>query len=273
MIRSRALRLTTRSRTIGKAAARHGSISMTSPVVNLRMWSWQVAVPSWGPWAWPLIIIPQEPQMPSRQSCSKATGSWPALMSRSLSRSSISRNDMSSLTPAMSYSTIWPAAPGPGWRQMRSFRSRVLTCSSAGEVDVVEGQRFLVEDRLGAGAGVLPGGAVGEAVVVPQRLPFLGLVLDPEVAAARLLPVQGVAADEDGEVEEVVDPARLLQRLVERVGRARHPQVAVELAPQGRDLGDGLLQALPGAGHAAVVPHDLAHLAVEVVDRARALGR
>src|SRR5438309_1360467 len=193
MIRSRALRLTTRSRTTGKAAARHGSISMTSPEENFRMWSWQVAVPSCGPWAWPLIISPQEPQMPSRQSCSKATGSWPWAMSRSLRRSSISRNDMSSLTPGTSYSTI--------------------------------------------------------------------------------APVEGVGAQQPGQLEEGVGPARLLQRLVERVVGAQHAQVAVELHPQGGDLGDGLLQALLAAGHAAVVPQDLAQLAVQVVDRAGAADR
>src|SRR5205807_10143605 len=66
------------------------------------------------------------------------------------------------------------------------------------------------------------------------------------------------------------DPARLLQRLVERVVGAQHAQVAVELHPQGGDLGDGLLQALLAAGHAAVVPQDLAQLAVQVVDRAGA---
>ena len=59
------------------------------------MWSWQVAVPFCGPWAWPLIIIPQVPQMPSRQSCSKAIGSSPSAISRSLTTSSISRNDIS----------------------------------------------------------------------------------------------------------------------------------------------------------------------------------
>ena len=77
-MRSKALRLTTRSFTTGKAAARHGSTAITSPSVNLRMCSWQVAVPRWGPWAWPLIIIPHDPQMPSRQSCSKAIGSSPS---------------------------------------------------------------------------------------------------------------------------------------------------------------------------------------------------
>ena len=70
---------------------------ISSPSQNLRMCSWQVAVPFWGPWAWPLIIIPQLPQMPSRQSCSKAIGSSPSAMSRSLRMSSISRKDMSGL--------------------------------------------------------------------------------------------------------------------------------------------------------------------------------
>ncbi len=60
---------------IGKAAARHGSIVMWSPSSNLRMWSWQVAVPRCGPCACPLIISPHEPQMPSRQSWSNEIGS------------------------------------------------------------------------------------------------------------------------------------------------------------------------------------------------------
>jgi hypothetical protein len=72
-------------------------MKISSPSANLRMCSWQVAVPFWGPWAWPLIIIPQLPQMPSRQSCSKAIGSRPDVTSRSLTMSSISRNDISGL--------------------------------------------------------------------------------------------------------------------------------------------------------------------------------
>ena len=61
------------------------------------MWSWQVAVAFCGPWARPLIITPQVPQMPSRQSLSKATGSWPESLSCSFNRSSISRNEASVL--------------------------------------------------------------------------------------------------------------------------------------------------------------------------------
>ncbi len=68
MIRSKVERSTMRSLMIGNALARQGSTTIVSPSVNLRMWSWQVAVPRWGPWAWPLIMIEHVPQMPSRQS-------------------------------------------------------------------------------------------------------------------------------------------------------------------------------------------------------------
>ena len=71
-------------------------MSMTSPSANARMCNWQVVVRS-GPWARPLMTTPQEPQMPSRQSWSKATGSSPRTTRSSLSMSSISRNDMSGL--------------------------------------------------------------------------------------------------------------------------------------------------------------------------------
>ena len=74
---------------------------IVSPSLKDRMCSWQVVVTS-GPWAWPLIISPQVPQMPSRQSWSKAIGSSSAALSFSLSTSSISRNDMSSETSSSS---------------------------------------------------------------------------------------------------------------------------------------------------------------------------
>ena len=94
MIRSKALRSTQRSLSTGKASARQGSIVIVSPSLNVRMCSWQVVVTS-GPCASPLIISPHMPQIPSRQSESKATGSSPSAFSRSLSTSSISRKDMS----------------------------------------------------------------------------------------------------------------------------------------------------------------------------------
>ena len=57
----------------GNAVARHGSMVIVSPSEKDRMCSWQVVVTS-GPWASPLIIRPHMPQMPSRQSESKAIG-------------------------------------------------------------------------------------------------------------------------------------------------------------------------------------------------------
>jgi hypothetical protein len=91
MMVSKALRSTTRSLITGKAAARHGSTSITSPSLKWRMCSWHVVVARSGPCATPLIIMPHMPQMPSRQSWSKATGSSPSRISFSLRTSSISR--------------------------------------------------------------------------------------------------------------------------------------------------------------------------------------
>ena len=55
-------------------------------------------VPGSGPCATPLTMQPHMPQMPSRQSWSKATGSSPFAIRSSFSTSSISRKDMCALT-------------------------------------------------------------------------------------------------------------------------------------------------------------------------------
>jgi hypothetical protein len=62
------------------------------------MWSWQAVVILWGPWAIPLMTMPHDPQIPSRQSCSKAMGSPPSRVISSFTRSSMSRKDMLSET-------------------------------------------------------------------------------------------------------------------------------------------------------------------------------
>ncbi len=98
-MRSKALRSTTRSLITGKALARQGSSVISAPSLNLRMWSWQAVTPGEGPCGEPSITTLQVPQMPSRQSWSKAIGSSPFLSSSSFTMSSISRNDMSGLTP------------------------------------------------------------------------------------------------------------------------------------------------------------------------------
>ena len=66
-----------RSLSTGNAAARHGSRVSMSPSLKNRMCSWQTVVARFGPCATPLIMKPQVPQMPSRQSLSKAIGSSP----------------------------------------------------------------------------------------------------------------------------------------------------------------------------------------------------
>ena len=87
---------------IGNAFARHGSTVIFWPSWKLRMWSWQVVVAERGPCGTPLMTSEQAPQIPSRQSWSMAIGSSPFSMRRSFTRSSISRNDESVLTPGTS---------------------------------------------------------------------------------------------------------------------------------------------------------------------------
>jgi hypothetical protein len=68
------------------------------------------------------MVSEQVPQIPSRQSWSNATGSPPSPISRSLSTSSISRKDMSTLTSSTSYFTISPALLEFFCRQMCRVR-------------------------------------------------------------------------------------------------------------------------------------------------------
>ncbi len=89
-----------------------------------------------------------------------------------------------------------------------------------------------------------------------------------EVAAARLVAVQGVEREELGQLEEVGHASGLFQLLVQLGPAARHAHVLPELLAQLRDLGQGVAQAGLVAGHAAVVPHQPAERAVELVDRA-----
>ena len=90
-------------------------------------------MPRSGPWARPLIIMEQEPQIPSRQSWSKAIGSWPAAMSASFNTSNISRNDMSGLRSSSSWVSNPPRAFGPVCRQTRK-----VTFTDAPDLSVVE---------------------------------------------------------------------------------------------------------------------------------------
>ena len=112
-MRSNADRSTIRSLMIGNARARHGSTTISTSSENVRMCSWHVAVPRCGPWACPSIISEHVPQMPSRQSWSNTMASLPSWIRRSLSTSSSSRNEDSSLISSMWWLSNCPAASGP----------------------------------------------------------------------------------------------------------------------------------------------------------------
>ena len=98
---SRAERSTTRSLITGKDLERNGSMVIVSPSSNFRMCSWQTVVMRSGPWGMPSMVSEHVPQIPSRQSWSKATGTSRRAMSCSFSRSSISRKEESSGTSSI----------------------------------------------------------------------------------------------------------------------------------------------------------------------------
>ena len=70
-------------------------------------------------------------------------------------------------------------------------------------MDVLVLEDFAVQDGRSALRGPLPGGDVGEVVVVAQGLTLGGLALRAEVPATALVAVEGVDAHELGELDEV----------------------------------------------------------------------
>src|SRR5438132_1281673 len=92
-------------------------------------------------------------------------------------------------------------------------------------------------------ARVLPGRDVAEARVVALGLAFRGLVLLAEMAAARLLALERVAREQLAELEVIGHPARVLEALVEVVGRARHAYLVPELLAEPRDPLERLAEA------------------------------
>src|SRR5690606_19535375 len=273
MMRSKAERSTTRSLMTGNASARKGSTVMVDPSSKWRMRSSHVVDLRRGPCGMPLMVRPHMPQMPSRQSLSKATGSLPSAISCSLSWSSISRNDWLGEMPSTTYSSKRPGAWGPAWRQIlrRNFialaLSRRLLVAPLRRLDAREDQGLLVQLFRLPLALVLPHRDVGEQIVAPQRFAVGRLVLLAEVAAARLLPLQRVDGHQLGELQEVGHPARVFQVLVELIRPTGHLHVAPELLAQRADFGNGFLQPLRVAGHADVVPHHAAQLPVNVPGR------
>src|SRR5215203_859469 len=138
-----------------------------------------------------------------------------------------------------------PVAFGPAWRQTWSFtciRGLPSLVGALGQVDGFEAEGLLVQRGGAAFAAPPPRRHVGELVISAERLAVLGLALLAEVPAAGLLAVEGVAHHELAELEEVRDAPRPFQALVHRTV-TEHAHVLPELVAQGRDLGQGLLEA------------------------------
>src|SRR5438128_2467064 len=131
----------------------------------------------------------------------------------------------------------------------------------------LERERLLMEHRLLARPRELPGRHVAEALIVALGLALRRLVLLAEMAAARLLAVQGVVAHQLGELEKVRHPTSVLERLVQLFAPSAHVDVFPELVAQPVDPPDRLLEPCSGPRHPALVPHHAAELAVEGIYR------
>src|SRR5580704_12961563 len=73
-----------------------------------------------------------------------------------------------------------------------------------------------------------------ESLVIAQRFSVGRLALDAEVAAARFFPLQSVEAHQLPEFQEVRNPARFFERLIEFLALPNDPQVVPEFLAQSR---------------------------------------
>ena len=128
-ILSNALLSTIRSLITGNGFALHGSTHNVSPSLKYLIDKRQVVTAGTGPWGWPLIYIPHEPHIPSRQSWSNATGSLSSSTSFLLSASSISRKDISGDTSSILYVAKFPFAPAFFCRHIFNVRFIILLFS------------------------------------------------------------------------------------------------------------------------------------------------
>src|SRR5690606_4892456 len=89
---------------------------------------------------------------------------------------------------------------------------------------------------------------------------------------AGLLPIEGVDAHQLAELEEVRDPARPFELLVQPLPVTDDPDIAPERLAQLANRVDAPVEAVGAARDAAQVGQDLAELGVEAVGTAAAVG-
>src|SRR4051812_39639689 len=90
---------------------------------------------------------------------------------------------------------------------------------------------------------------------------------------ARFPALEGIETHQLRELEEIRDASRFLQRLVDLGIAARNVDISPELRAQLRYFLQREAQPLLVARHPAVLPHDLAELAVKRADGAGTLDR
>src|SRR5262245_61149197 len=89
--------------------------------------------------------------------------------------------------------------------------------------------------------------------------------------AAGLAALQRVEREEFGEFEVVGHASGVLEALIQVVGGPRHRDGMPELVAQLRNRRQRPFEALLGARHPDVVPHDAPELAMDFADAAMAL--
>ena len=117
--------------------------------------------------------------------------------------------------------------------------------------------------NLGAVGPCLPRRDRAPVVVITFGLASLGGVFGAEVRTSRFPAIQGVEDHDLAELDEVGDPASLLQFLVESVTTSDDSDVAPELLTQLTHLGQTLEEARLVTRDPAVLVEDVAQLAME----------
>lgn len=138
-------------------------------------------------------------------------------------------------------------------------------------MDVLECERFFVENRQVVDSLKFPCANVGVLVIVAEGFAVIRLVLDAEVAAAGFVAVEGIIAHELGELEEVGHAVGFFEFSVDAIGSAGDTDVFPEFLADLRDAFDCLEEGFLRASHTAVFPEEEAEFAVEGVNRAVAL--
>jgi hypothetical protein len=136
----------------------------------------------------------------------------------------------------------------------------------------LEVERLDEPSRWLAPGRVDPGGDVGEVRVVAPGLSIRGLVLLAQVATGGLVASDGVDAHQPGQLEKVGHSTRTLQLLVERGPAAGDADAVPEASAELVYLRQRRDKAVLVPGEAAVVPQEVAELAMKRRCRPRAGG-